>query len=319
MDGFVVKADFLPRLLQQLQENYQVVGPVRGKDDVCRLQPLDEWSEHQEFSLPRISVKKYLFPPNELLYTTKNGTFEPPPPPEQMAVVGVPSCDLYAVDFLDRVFADDPLYQRRRSNLLLVGITCHPSEDCFCPPRDTPPPFDLFLDEERVFSGTPRGDELLQQLGDRLIGEVEIDHDWTCEAQGPPLPENLERRWAANETKSFWEEIGGRCLGCGACSAVCPTCHCFDMQDRIDAAGNAVRHRIWDNCFFPNFALVAGGHDFHPTRGARFRFRCEHKLLGFGVFRGESSCVGCGRCRAACPVQIDILEALDHLREGAIP
>lgn len=319
MDGFVVRSNFRRELLQLLQQSYQVVGPVWGEDDVCRLQPLDSWPEQQKVSLPRLSVKKYLFPPTELLYTTRNGTFEPPSPPEPIAVAALAPCDLHAVDFLDRVFAEDPLYQLRRHNLLLIGTACKPNDDCFCPPRDNPPPFDLFLVDDRVISGTPLGEELLRQLNDQLLEEVSPERDWACEPQGPTVPEGLEQCWAANEKEPFWEEIGRRCLGCGACSAVCPTCHCFDMQDRVDAEGNAVRHRIWDNCFFPNFALVAGGHDFHPTRGTRFRFRCEHKLLGFGSLRGEISCVGCGRCRSACPVGIDIMEVVDHLREEATP
>ena len=127
------------------------------------------------------------------------------------------------------------------------------------------------------------------------------------------VPADIEPRFAASRHWPIWKEEGTRCLSCGACSAVCPTCYCYDVVDSAGLDGGVTRWREWVNCFFRDHALVAGGHNFRPDRAERLRFRCEHKYLGFGEMRGESSCVGCGRCAAACPVDIDLSALLNRL------
>jgi ferredoxin len=115
-----------------------------------------------------------------------------------------------------------------------------------------------------------------------------------------------EAQFLASAGASLWNEEAARCLACGACSAVCPTCSCFEVLDDAGLDDTVIRRRVWDNCFFPDHARVAGGYDFRAGRAARLRFRFEHKRVGFGAMRGMASCVGCGRCRLACPVGIDL-------------
>ena len=129
---------------------------------------------------------------------------------------------------------------------------------------------------------------------------------------------SAESRFAASLHRPIWKEEGERCLSCGACSAVCPTCYCYDVVDEAGLDGSVARRREWDNCFFRDHALVAGGHNFRPDRASRLRFRFEHKYLGFGELRGEASCVGCGRCTSACPVAIDLAAVLARL-SGDVP
>jgi ferredoxin len=233
--------------------------------------------------------------------------------------VGILPCDLYALDYLDRAFADDHLYGERRARLFLIGTTCTPSEHCFCPPRREPPPFDLFLAEGRVWSGSAAGEALLRKLS-LAVTETGVPlPECVLTGRVQPVPADLEERFEASRYRPLWKEIARRCLSCGACSAVCPTCYCYDVVDDARPAGGVKRHREWDNCFFASHALVAGGHNFRPKRADRLRFRFEHKLLGFGALRGVSSCVGCGRCARACPVAIDIAEVLAALGPGAEP
>ena len=103
------------------------------------------------------------------------------------------------------------------------------------------------------------------------------------------------------------------CLACGACSAVCPTCYCFDLQDHAPPGAESWRERHWDNCLFSHFALVAGGHDFRPALRNRFQFRMQDKLLGLGDQAGTMSCLGCGRCGRYCPTGIGAGEPLQRL------
>ena len=116
----------------------------------------------------------------------------------------------------------------------------------------------------------------------------------------------------------FWEELGGRCLSCTACSAVCPTCFCFDIQDTFDPSGEAGRReRVWDACTAPQFAQVAGGHNFRGDGRNRVRHRMYHKLNGFLANHDRMLCVGCGRCVKACKANINPIEVLEFFeRKG---
>jgi sulfhydrogenase subunit beta (sulfur reductase) len=112
-----------------------------------------------------------------------------------------------------------------------------------------------------------------------------------------------------------WADLGERCLSCGACSHVCPTCYCFDVQDEVDlGARSGSRVRVWDSCLFKSHAAVAGGENFRRSRASRVKFRYYHKQRGFVAEYGRPSCVGCGRCIVACPAGIDIVTVIRMLR-----
>jgi len=319
MRSFAIQDDFPHRLVDSLRESWRILGPVAGRDGVCRLARIENWQELSPAAIPLIPPKKVLLPPGDPLWTLADNSYSPSPPPEPVALLGIPACDLYGVAYLDLVFAEDPLYCRRRENLLLVGAPCTPGPECFCPPRLEPPPFDLFLDNGRIWTGSPAGEGILaawaQELGDP--GKMPLP-ETVLGGEGVRPPENLERTFLDSIHNPLWRQVGERCVSCGACSAVCPTCYCYDVVDEALPGEGVTRIREWDNCFFRNHALVAGGHNFRPTRAERLRFRFEHKLLGFGALRGVSSCVGCGRCGRACPVDIDISDVLARLvSEGA--
>lgn len=314
MQSWAFQAGFEDRLLQSLRRDWRVLAPVRGADGVGRLQPVRSWQELSPGSLPLIPLKKVVFPPHDLLWTlTGNECREPAPPSVPMALVGIAPCDLYALAYLDRVFADDPLYQSRRQGLLLVGSSCRPTDECFCPPRNEPPPFDLFLAADRLWAGSARGEGHLAALQAELAPPCDLPLPVEITDGRQPVPEDLEALFAGSAGLPLWQEVGERCVSCGACSAVCPTCYCYEMVDEALPDGRVNRRREWDNCFFRNHGLVAGGQNFRPSRAERLRFRFEHKMLGFGALRGISSCVGCGRCARACPVDIDISAVLAAL------
>ncbi len=320
MQSWAVQAGCEDHLLQSLRRDYRVLAPVQGADGVVRLQPISRWTELSAAALPLIPLKKVVLPPRDPLWTlTENEYREPSPPAATVALVGISPCDLYALAYLDSVFADDPHYQRRRQKLLLVGSQCRPTPDCFCPPRSQPPRFDLFLASDRLWVGSTMGEELLAQLSAELSAPNDLPFPEEISRGQQPIPENLEQLFTASAGLPLWREVGERCLSCGACSAVCPTCYCYAMVDEALPDGGVSRRREWDNCFFREHALVAGGQNFRPSRAERLRFRFEHKMLGFGTLRGISSCVGCGRCARACPVDIDISAVLASLAGGGSP
>ncbi len=306
--------DFPDLLARWLAETRTVLGPVTAADGITRLQPIDRYPTGP--ALPLLSVKKTLIPPRERLWAWAGSEVLSSPPAPELAVAGLFPCDLYAVAFLDRVFSQDEPYCRRRGGLFLLGRACIPNEDCFCPPRPEPPPFDLYLGEDRVWAGSVAGEGVLDGLAEVLEAREETDLPLEHLAgRAEILPGDLEERFHHVDPE-LWQTTGSRCLSCGACSAVCPTCYCFSMLDSAALDNQFIRRRDWDNCFFRDHALVAGGHNFRPHRAERLRFRFEHKYLGLGALRGVSSCVGCGRCRRTCPVDIDLAEVLAMVADG---
>jgi sulfhydrogenase subunit beta (sulfur reductase) len=215
-----------------------------------------------------------------------------------------------------------------------------PDEHCFCRSMraDTVERgFDLFLhdlgDRYLVRVGTAQGDDLVLAAASLFHPTSAADvaaykqrsaarqEAFTLSVDLGGLPELFELEYES----TLWEELGRRCLACGACTAVCPTCYCYDVVDRPALAADGdtpdevtrdegTRERCWDSCLFSTHALVAGGENFREDPADRIKFRFYHKQRGFVAEYGRPSCVGCGRCGVACPAQIDIVEVLGRLR-----
>jgi sulfhydrogenase subunit beta (sulfur reductase) len=129
-----------------------------------------------------------------------------------------------------------------------------------------------------------------------------------------PLVERLDTMWES----PFWEEIAQKCLNCAICSYLCPTCHCFDIQDEGNERTGR-RIRIWDSCMFPLFTREASGHNPRANGADRVRQRVMHKFNYFVENLGEYGCVGCGRCVRECPVNVDIREVLTGALQYPVP
>ena len=283
-------------------------APQTDTDGVCRLKPMRQ-SPFPGLAMPAfIPLKKLFLPPCEKVWSYHSGKFHVAETVEPCAVVGVTLCDLQAVWYLDQVFVDDALYQSRRRKSLLVGMACDPTTECRCKEQLMPLAGDIFIDQKRIWGLSSAGKTLLQTSG--CVNSSDMPLPWP-DVSKAQRPEFSEEQYSQTINSDIWGEEAKRCLSCGACSAVCPTCYCFEMIDDSALDGSVIRNRTWDNCFFAEHGKVAGNYDFRPGRENRLRFRMEHKFYGFGTLHGQNSCVGCGRCRKVCPVDID----LDHIAE----
>jgi ferredoxin len=166
---------------------------------------------------------------------------------------------------------------------------------------------------------TGRGEDLLRFTGDMLAEagpealQAAEERIRAAEDQLAPVmtAESVQRLRSAYDSQ-LWETAGRKCLGCGTCSYLCPTCHCFDISDEVrDGAGRRVR--TWDCCAFPQFTLHASGHNPRPTPKERWRQRIMHKFRYAVENFGIPFCVGCGRCIRNCPVSMDLRAALKEL------
>lgn len=240
------------------------------------------------------------------------------------AVIGVRACDLAALQIQERHFLSrDPHYAARRERLFLVAVNCsHPADTCFCASTGDGPEalygFDLVLDELDdgyvIRSGTPAGGHLLRDLylgaasdAQRLAAQQQ--NTAAAERQTRRLPgRNLRAALFANLEHARWDDVAQRCLACGNCTAVCPTCFCFSEHDSpaLDG-GHSVHYRQWDSCFSEGHSYIHGIVIRADTR-LRYRQWLTHKLGSWHDQFGRSGCVGCGRCISWCPAAIDITE-----------
>ncbi|MEW6032368.1 MAG: 4Fe-4S dicluster domain-containing protein [Bacillota bacterium] len=272
----------------------------------------------------------------------------PVPPAEPVVLFGVRPCDAAAVELLDGVFLTgdfvDEHYKARREKSVIVTVACSaPDRACFCTSFGLSPgstrEADVVLygrsgpgpkaepDAYYCVAYSDRGEALLTSEASRSAGVVEPPADEGQKLEDTvaafrnlptPLAERVGRVDVVDKLDGlfespYWEKVAARCLGCGTCTFVCPTCFCFGVAD-CAAGGRGVRFRYWDSCKFPHFLRMAGGHDPRPHKKHRTRQRFMHKLNYHYHRYGRYLCVGCGRCVESCPVGLHLPQVADEVR-----
>ncbi len=247
---------------------------------------------------------------------------------------GLHACDIKGLEILDWVMRDgyrDEKYFQRRERTAVIGVSCEPDESCFClamQADNVETGYDLFLSDVNscylVTVRTSLGDdmvnanqELFQEVGkDTIEAFKKKTHaharklDDMCDLSVSQMPELIELEYMSD----IWKDYAKRCLSCGSCTMVCPTCTCYDIRDEVELdQQRGTRKKRWDSCFFPDYAAVAGGENFRAEAYSRFRYRYLHKQDGFVAKYGRSSCVGCGRCIEICPAKIDLRDVIKSI------
>ena len=261
-----------------------------------------------------------------------------------LAIIGVRACDLAALALQDAHFLRegrrDAQYARRREQLFLVAVQCaEPAATCFCASTgDGPTPtagYDLALSELAdgfvAAAGSDKGRAVLAALNlapatSQQIEAARQQGVAAAAAQTRRLPgrlspsgDNLRDALMSRLEHPRWDAVAARCLACGNCTAVCPTCFCHAEADAPALDGQSSRHeRMWDSCFGEAHGHLHG-FNVRPDIRSRYRQWLTHKLAGWHDQFGRSGCVGCGRCIAWCPVGIDLTEETTALIEGGQP
>jgi sulfhydrogenase subunit beta (sulfur reductase) len=344
-----IKKDRLSEWAAKLQERAEVFAPAFTADvwNFEKVEPgADVEFEHGNTVRP---AKGFAFPQREVLYRFRVENGKAPqvtptvPAEEKPAVVlGVRPCDGRAMLRNDKVFTcgfSDPYYQARRDRTILVGLACEapPSPNCFCLSVGGAPDGEDGLDilmtaldgRYHVKTLTAKGAEIVENtagLFDKATAadsqEAEQVH---ASARSYPqrsiasmekVAEGLKRNFDSPQ----WDTLAQACIGCGVCTYLCPSCHCFDINDEITSQSplSGERVRTWDNCQFPDFTMHTSGHNPRAGTGARLRQRVCHKLLYFVENHNIQQCTGCGRCITHCPVGIDIVKVANVMEEAAV-
>ncbi|PLX38504.1 MAG: sulfite reductase subunit A [Hyphomicrobiales bacterium] len=288
-----------------------------------------------DYTLGPQGFKRFLWPPHQVLWTaekTEDGfvVTEPPLDTTRLALFAARACELDALSALDDVFDNgdyaDPAYKARRENAFVVAVECTRSGDtCFCSSMNSGPGAEegydialteIFEDGAHWFlarAGSEEGAEVLTRLspepapGDgesrrkTILAAVASSQQRTMRSDAEPLLK-------ANREHPHWDDVAARCLACGNCTSVCPTCFCTTTVDHTDlTATKASRERRWDFCFTVDYSYIHGG-AIRRSAKARYRQWMMHKLAFWHDQFDRSGCVGCGRCITWCPVGIDIVE-----------
>lgn len=331
-----------------LRQRYRLWAPTAADSDSGSAGPAFVFSEvdspadiRLDYTTTLLPPKAAFLPPAEVLARIDMETHEsvlPIPDAKPVALFGVHPCDLHGLARLDLAMRENPPdapYARAREKSFIVGLAClrRCRPEAFCDSVGAYQPgdaFDIFLTAiESGYWAQIRGEtagRLVEESG--LFETVSGNHRKNYESVSAAiektfserrldlasLPANLDNLYPAG----YWEELAKRCFSCGACTAVCPTCVCFDVQDEMrDGCRIAERRRCWDSCLLKDFAAVAGGENF---RGKRFE-RLRHRMMRQGRylarrFNQPVFCVGCGRCPYVCLGKISPLEVFEFSQKG---
>jgi len=339
MELRLIEKSDINEFIQQLIRTYQVEGVKRKENSFYygSIQSPEELCLDYDCTIA--SPKKYFLPAKETLLRFTNA-----PVLEVSSVMdsnpfilfGVHPYDIKAINQVDKIFSrgtPDPHYLKRRNAAIIIGVDpTQVTSRSFWADMDAATVsdgFDLILtDIGRNFTveiGSEKGSELLerhtknrQATKDESQRRIEARYTIStmCKLRGLNFPQkNIPKLLEFSKNSMFWEEKASKCLSCGTCNLVCPTCYCFDVFDTIEIDGTGgERLRHWDGCLLEDFAKVASGENFRETRTARYRHRLMRKGLYLFNILGEVACVGCGRCALSClPDIADPLLAFNQL------
>jgi len=333
----ILPKENLAEFIGHLRSFGELHAPTKRGEKSLVFAPVSDLSEIElNYTRTILPLKKYFFKATDVMFNfcAEKGYELPAEEADKKYVIfGVHPCEIHGLKILDLVFGGryvDTYYFARRSKVAIIGLDCIPDDLCFCRSTGTDfvdTGFDLFLsdidDSYIVRVGTSLGDDMVR-AADSLFRQVKKEDreaykrksiqrrdSFQAEIELQDLPGIMDLEYESH----IWEEVGEKCLSCGICSMVCPTCYCYSVFDELSLDGNTgQRKRMWDSCLFKDYALVAGGHNFRAQRSSRVKNRYFHKQRGFVSQYGRPSCVGCGRCKAYCPAGIDIVEVISKLR-----
>ncbi len=327
--GYVLNTEAFNEVLQKLGESYRLYAPVRkvgeGRftdTDVVRYDFIHSFEEMELEAKSDYAFKELLTPLSQtLFFFTENETKEADQDTSE-AIIFLRSCDMHAVRRLDDIYLNngfvDPFYKRLRDHVHFVLLGCaHSFKDCFCVDMKSNK-----TEEGYLFSLDADGDQIRCDVTNEIIAALFKTVSAKEEAVTPRFVTENEVHVSIPEAvpntiykNPLWDEYTARCINCGRCTMVCPTCTCFNMQDTFYTDNGKVgeRRRVAGSCMINGYTNVAGGGQYRRTNGERMRFKVLHKIYDHRRRFGYNMCVGCGRCDMVCPEYISFSNIINKV------
>jgi len=326
--------EMLEGLLRDISRKALVYCPQRNERGDLLLLPLGEGTTDGCIGKTPISAKICVFPQIEDVVMFAGDGISKVTDGRETVVFGVRPCDMRGIVFMDRFMSRDnlvdPHYFARREAMTCMVVACNepPSETCFCTatgkrPFLTATHYDVqFFDAGDYFialAGSKKGNRILEDRHFKAAAEKDIEkvkrikENSSAAGMAAGELEDAIKKLAEDRVDGlFWEKLALRCIKCGGCAYVCPTCTCYNVQDYHFEFGYR-RCRSWDSCLFSGFTRETSGHNPRATQGARLARRYEHKLKYDLMKYHEIGCVGCGRCSDVCPVGLGAIEIVREI------
>lgn len=326
--GYRLTEDGMNAVLKEWSNDYIIYAPkifigggAFSDTDSIRYGQIEYVNEIEFDKKSNVSMKEVLLPITQQLFYFTEDSVREPEPPKKGAILFLRSCDLHGIKRLDEIYLNngpqDHYYKRLRDGVKFILMGCKSAyENCFCVDMGTNKSelYDAGIDcidgEYLVDCKLSCWNELLAKESIAKLNVTPMHVTGT--ATHVRIPNNLT---AAVSSASMWEEYDTRCINCGRCNFVCPTCTCFTMQDIYYDENCKVgeRRRVWASCMVDGFTDVAGGASYRKKNGQRMRFKVLHKVLDYKQRFGYHMCVGCGRCDDVCPEYISFSNCITKL------
>ena len=311
--------------LKNLEEKYRIYAPATlsgmntfSDTELIRYEEVKSITEIEFEKKAQYSAKEVVMPITQTLFYFTEDQYIEPKIDEKKVLVFLRSCDIHSFNRLDEIYLknkfSDKYYKVLRDKVKFVLIGCEFSfENCFCVSME------CNTTEDYSFYVKPVGDQVLLDIKDEefkaiFIGEsVEVKPDFVNEnIVKVSVPDGLGIKVFNHP---MWREYDSRCIACGRCNFVCPTCTCYTMQDIFykDNKKNGERRRVWASCHVEGYTEMAGGHGYRKLNGERMRFKTMHKVYDFKKRFGYHMCTGCGRCDDVCPQYISFSNCINKL------
>jgi len=331
--GYVLSEEGFDQVIRELSQTYRIFAPVlkvgegRFTDtDVVRYDYVASGSEIELEAKSDYPFKEVLSPLSETLFYFTEDSVKEADMDSRDIIVFVRACDLNAVKRLDQIYlhngpSEDYFYKRIRDHVRFALIGCpHTFKSCFCVDMGS-----NIAPEGWLFSAEPTDDGIACAVADASFDALfEKAADEVREVTPSHVEENevhvTRPETVPNEIYSsdMWNEYTNRCVTCGRCNIVCPTCTCYTMQDVYYTDNGQVgeRRRVQASCMINGYTDVAGGGSYRKQAGDRMRFKVLHKVYDFRRRFGYDMCVGCGRCDDVCPEYISFAACVNKLNDA---
>ncbi len=314
--------------LERLKLEYKILAPVTkpfkgtfSDTDLTKYEEIERIEDIEFNKKSNFSAKEVILPINQVLFYFTEKEFKTSDEDEKKLLVFLRACDLNGVKRLDQIYLENGLekdffYKRLREKVKFVLIGCSESyRNCFCVSMNSNKA------ENYSMALNLREDEIYLDIKDEDLNifdgeecDFEVDYVKTNNFS-VEVPRNIDPVKLSKH--EMWDEYDARCIACGRCNFVCPTCTCFTMQDIFYKENEKVgeRRRVWASCQVDGYSDMAGGHSFRKKQGERMRFKVMHKIHDFNKRFGYDMCVGCGRCDDACPQYISFSQCIDKVKK----